>query len=291
MALSKAVLEMLATITDENDRKEMQAKFEKYETVIQGRFDGNLRQEDYDRKMNESKKTVETLEATAKKWQEWADRNVPKHENLLKSYEEEQKKRQAVEEEVAKLKASGGGSGGGNGNVTVDEQELLKKVNAEVEKRGYVSKADMEAIVKAEAVKLAEEKTKELTETTLPAWANFNAQVTDAQLQYRDEFGKHLDRKAFIKYINDEKIPDVPKAYERFVEADRAKIKEAKMREEIEKDVRSKLSIPGTGAVPTPELGAMQLMLDRNKGVKVPDMPAELGAAAAAAELRAEGKI
>jgi hypothetical protein len=289
MALSKAMEEMLATITDEADRKVLQEKFEKYEP-IQKRFEGNLRQEDYDKKMNESKKTVETLESTAKKWQEWADRNVPKHENLLKSYEEEQKKRQAVEEEVAKLKAGSGGSGG-NGNVTVDEKELMKKVNEEVEKRGYVSKTDMEAIVKAEAVKLAEEKTKELTETTLPAWANFNAQVTDAQLQYRDEFGKHLDRKAFIKYINDEKIPDVPKAYERFVEADRAKIKEAKMREDIEKDVRSKLSIPGTGAVPTPEMGAMQLMLDRNKGVKVPDMPAELGAAAAAAELRAEGKV
>jgi hypothetical protein len=301
MALSKAVLEMLATIGDEEDRKILTAQFEKYEP-IQERFAGNLRQSDYDRQMNESKKAVEEAVARAKRWQDWADENKPKHETLLTQWKATRERNEAIEKELKEANeklAKAGTGGGAGGEDVISKQELEQAVEQRLAGRNYVSKEELANIVKQETDKIADARTeaftKEFNTKTMPSMLHWVQQGVQLQFRHRDEFGQPLDEQKFAKFMVDSKIDDQNRAYEQYT-AEARKEKETKaLRDEIEKDVRSKLNLPGTGASPTPELGAVEAMRQGRK-----DAPPNLDsmvpgtgalAAAAAAELRQEGKV
>jgi hypothetical protein len=287
MALSKAMEEMLATMKDEKVREVFRAQLEA-DPAVREHFEGNLRQADYDRNMNANKTELERLkglEESAKKWEKWATENVPKHEKALTELA-------AKDKELEDLRTKAGNAGNNNGNEGVlTEAQILEKLNKELATKGYVSQAQLDAAIKAAAD--AREKT--FMEKTFPSTVAWSSTLNDLQWQHRDEFKAPLDTVAFSKFLVEKNIADPRQGYDMFVSEPRGKLHEAKLREEIEKDIRSKLNLPGTGAPPAPEIGPLQARL---QGAKPPvEIPAEVQpgdgrlAAMAAAELRTEGKF
>ena len=294
--LSKAMEEMLATMKDAAAREVFRKQLEE-DPAVREHFEGNLRQSDYDRQMNANKAEVErlkALEADSKKWQDWAKSNVPIHEKLLADHKK-------LEEEAAELraKAAKGGEGGGDGGGHIDTEgltsaQIIEKVNQEIAKRGFLSKADLDAALGAAVKAEAETQKKDFLEKTFPSTAAWMTTMNDLQWQHRDEFKSPLDTAAFSKFMVDKGIADPKRAYVEYTSEARDKVKEAKMREEIEKDIRSKFNLPGSGAPPAPEVGPLEARL---RGAKPPvEIPEGINpgdghlASMAAQELRAEGK-
>lgn len=297
MALKKELEELLASaFPDEKDREEQRKLLEKYPTF----GEGFLRQSDYDRKMNEVKtdrqkeqEALQTARELATKWQKWADDNKPIHENLLAEYKKITDRNKELEEQVAKAAEGGGGGAGGGGGEPVDEKKLMDKVNAEIAKRGFVSNAEMAKIVEEQARKIAAEERAAFFKETLPNMMEYSQKLTDFSFSHRQEFNEPFDRKAFSKYVADNKIEDMDRAYDMFVGEKRT---EKKIKDETEKRVQAELSkrnFPGSGAVPSPELGPIEARFKTGKGSDGLPADATISAAAmaAAAELRAENKV
>jgi hypothetical protein len=304
--LNKALETLLAQVKDESEREAMRKGFEKYE-FFQTRFEEGLRQEDYDKNFNKIKEEriaeaamIEGYKKKQKEYDDWAARNIPKHEELLKNFGELETKYKALEEEKAAL-VSAAAAGGGGGEKVVNEAELLSRVNAEITKKGYVSASDLPKIVEEQAKKMVTAEATTLRDNfykvDLPGAITFMTAMNDIQFNYRNEFKESFDSKAFAKFMVDEKIEDPTKAYDRFVADKRAVVEREKIKAEtkleVEKEFASKYNLPGSGAPPAPELGPLQM---RKLG-KTPDLPAETeigdnrAAYAAAAELRADGKF
>lgn len=296
MALKQELEDLLAQMktsgaTDE-ELKALRASMEKYPVL----GEGYLRQSDYDRKMNDVKseraKEQETLTAArerASNLQKWADENVPKHNNLLTEYKKLQEKNAELTEQVSKAAGGGSGGGGEGGGGAVDEAKLMENVKAEIARRGYVSKEEIPTLIAAERDKLRED----FFKTTLPGSMEAINKMVDFNFSYRAEFGEAFDRKAFSKFVVDNKLEDWDKAYDMYVSEKRTN---KKIETEVEKRVtaeRSKMNLPGSGAAPAPaEMGHMESRL-RGKGAD--GLPAEatvsVAAAKAAEELRQEGKF
>ena len=282
MAISKAMEELLATIKDEAARAVFRAQLESNAEVA-AHFEGNLRQSDYDRQMNANKAEVERLKAleeTARKWQDWAKDNVPKHEKAVAEL-------RAKEAELEALKNNGGG---GDNNAGLTEAQILEKVNKELAAKGYMSKADLDTALKA----AADAREKDFLEKTFPSTMAWQSTMNDLQWVHRDEFKTPLDTVALSKFMVEKKINDPRQAFDLFVAEPRMKAREEKLTEDWEKDFRSKNNLPGTGAAPAPEMGPLEMRLKNVKmPVEIPDgtSPGDGRLASMAAqELRAEGK-
>jgi hypothetical protein len=297
MALKAELEELLATIEDQKVRDE-QRKFLEGHPQFQ---EAALRQSDYDRKMNEVKterqKEQEALQAArerAEKWQKWSDENVPRHTQLMDEYKKIQKKNEELQEAVEAAKAAaaaaGGGGGGGTGGE-VDEAKLLAKVEAEVAKRGYVSRDEVMKIATEEAGKLAKAERDSFFKDTLPNVLEWNQKMMDFNWEHRQEFNEQFDRKAFSKFVSENKLEDLDKAYGMFVNEKRTEKKIATETEKRVKDELSKRNFPGSGATPSsPDLGPVQLRRAGKDGLP-PEATISEAAMAAAAEMRQEGKF
>jgi hypothetical protein len=174
----------------------------------------------------------------------------------------------------------------------VDEAKLLAKVNEEVGKRGYLSRDEVMKIATEEAAKLAKAERDSFFKDTLPNVLESNQKMMDFNYEHRQEFGKVFDRKAFSKFITDNKLEDLDKAYGMFVSEART---EKKITEETEKRVKDELSkrnFPGSGAAPSSpsELGPVQIRRAGKDGLP-PEATISEAAMAAAAEMRTEGKF
>lgn len=295
MALKAELEELLATIQDPAVR-EQQRKFLEEHKQFQ---EAALRQSDYDRKMNEIKtdrqKEQEALQAardSAAKWQKWADENVPRHTQLMDEFKKVTEKNKELEDAVEKAAAAaanGGGAGGGGGEV--DKAKLLAEVKEEIAKRGYVSQADVQKIAIEEAGKLAKAERDSFFKDTLPNVLEWNAKMSDFNWDHRQEFNEPFDRKAFSKFVSDNKLEDLDKAYGMFVNDKRT---EKKIQTETEKRVKDELSkrnLPGTGALPSAmEMGPVQTRRAGKDGLP-PEATITEAAMAAAAELRSDGKF
>lgn len=297
MALNKALTELLDQIKDANDRATMQAQFEKYD-FFQPRFEAGLRQEDYDRNMNKLKQDRETEQTlvegykkSAEEWKTWAANNVPKHTDLLKNYTELETKYKSLEDEKSALVLAAA-SGSGEGENKVDPKVLLAQVNAEIEKRGFVPKSDMQALVAAETDKMVKAERESFYKTTVPALYNEFATMNDLQFKHRDEFGEKLNPQEFSKFRSEKGINDPNDAYSQFTaEKRQAKLVseiEKTTREKVEREWASKINLPGSGAPSAPELGPVQERVMGHKSGLNLEKPGYLEAAEA---LRAEGRF
>src|SRR5271156_101750 len=95
---NKPLQDLISQVSDEQDRKFFEEKFQKYNFFLD-RFEGNLRQEDYDRNLNKVKSDRQAEEALVKtyqeerdKWKEWAANNVPKYNEMGTNYAEQEKR-------------------------------------------------------------------------------------------------------------------------------------------------------------------------------------------------------
>jgi hypothetical protein len=300
VALIKPVEELLALIDDEKVRATQREAFEKYD-FLQKAVEGNLRQQDYDKKMNEAKSEIERYQQQAKKWDDWATENVPKHDKLLKMYNELETKAKTLEEEKA-LAVAAALKDAGEGAKTVDPAAILKQVDEIIAKRGYVNKDEIPKLVADEAVRTTEaaiSKAKdELYKQGLPSmWAEMT-NLNKLQFNHMKEFnGELFDTDKFLAFRVENKIQDLGQAYDRFVADARKTAETARLTKEItdkvEKDYASRMNLPGSGVPAAPELGPLQA--NRLGKIPVIEGPLEVGdnrlAYAAAQELRSEGKF
>lgn len=289
MVLTKAMEEVLAAITDPQEQAALRKSFEAH-PELQERFEGNLRQQDYDRQMNESKETrekelaeLETGRKNVTTYQEWYERNKGKHDTLLTSYEALQKEKGELEAKIA--------AGTGSADVDLEAEGLkletvMSRVEESVGKMGFIKQDEIKTLVEQERT--------DFFDKTLPGVVEFNAQLNDVQFMHRDEFdGKPLDRKAFGEFMKEKEIKSPVDAYVQFVADAKWEKEKAKIEEAARADERSKILVPGTTAPPQ-DLGAVE-MLKRGQGPEgIPDnaIPGDGQAAAAAAQaLRQEGKV
>ena len=305
MPLPKPLEDLLKQVQDENDRKALQANFEKYNFFVD-KFSDGLRQSDYDSRMNQVKterekeqELVAGYQATSKKWGDWAATNVPKHDDLVKKYGELETKVKTLEEEKD-LAVAAAAAKAGEGGTPVDAKELARNVDEIIARRGYVSQSEMQKIVAEQTEKQVSDAGQKYRENfykqDLPGMMSYLLSMNNLQFQHMNEFKSGLDTKAFAKFMADNKIDSPDEAYKQFTSEARDKMRTEqlteKIRADVEKEFASKFNLPGSGASPMPELGVVQA---RQLG-KTPNIPenAEAGdnrlAYAAAAELRSEGR-
>lgn len=294
--LNAALEELLSKIDNEADRTTMRTQFEKYD-FFQPKFEAGLRQEDYDRNMNKVKaereseqSLVEGYKKESQEWKEWAAVNKPRYVELVTHYGELEAKYKTLEDEkTALVLAAASGTEGGE---KMDPKVLLEQVNAAIEKRGYVPKSEIPALVATEAQRLVKEERESFYKTTVPALYNEFATMNDLQFKHRDEFGDKLDPQAFQKFRADKGINDPNEAYNQFTSERRETKKIAEIekttREKVEREFASKVNFPGSGAPPANEMGPMQeRSMGKNNGLNL-EKPGYLEAAEA---LRAEGRF
>lgn len=262
MALTKALEELLALITDEGDRTAQRALLEKHEPLRE-RYEGYLRQSDYDKQMNtlkadrEKEKTeIETARANIKKWQDWYEDSKTRHNTVLndnKRLSESEKTLKQERDRLAdQIKTAAAAGGGDDVNLAAVQQAVEERI----QNLPYVSKEGVAQIVAEETKKAVaaerEAVQKELISSTLPAWSSVILDYQDVVLAHRNEFNESLDRKALADFMQKEGITDVKKGHDAFVSGKRQEVTKTNMRKEIEDSVRKELMpVPGSGAVPT----------------------------------------
>lgn len=303
MALSKALEDLIVSLPEE-ERATMRAALEKHE-ILRQRFEGNLRQQDYDAKMNEVKATekaakeaVERADAKYKENQKWYDENNPKLQNALK--EKDGLFKQVADLE-AKLKLAAASAPDGEGGK-VDENKLIEAAAERIKTMGIVpDEASLRKIMAEEAGKIAITERDNFLKQTLPASMEFQMSIADIAMDHRDEFKEKFDRAAFIKFMNEKELTARPprEAYDVWVAERRQKAHDEDLIKKTEERVRSERSVPGTGessalaglpgASAIPEEGPMVTFLKAQK-TPAPGTGAGVEAAEAAKELRSEGK-
>lgn len=296
--------ELLKTLTEHMAPEDAKV-FENLTTKYKPLEEGFLRQSDYDKYMNKTKEEVAAAKQKAAEWETWSKENVPIHEDLLKSYRELEDQQKELQTQLAAAQAARAAGG----EDTVNAAELEARVKESIGKLGYASKEEIQQIINTESKKLAQEEAKTYVEAaqkkfyeeTLPASINFNMDAAEIAMQHMREFdGQAIDRVKFSEFMKERNLLDPKKAYDEFVRPQRDDIALKKQVAEAvkakEEEIRQQYSgqgLPGGGIIP-PGLqpkGAMQMRIEADAAAASGNHAPSVAAAAAAAELRAEGKV
>ena len=302
MALSKELEDLIVGLPEE-DRAAMRASLEKH-AVLREKFEGGLRQSDYDRKMNEVKATEKAAKDAEDKAkvlyeqnQQWFKDNKPILDRTTKERDDLFKLRDELE---AKLKIAAAATATGDGKP-VDQDALVAAVAERMKSMTTIpNEASLRTMMGEEALKIAATERENFFKGTLPGVLEFTMTIQELAGDFKDEFGEKFNRGEFIKYQNEQGMSDKPReAYDRYVAERRQKTHDAKLVEETTNRVKSELSVPGTGVSTAlnlpgssaiPEDGPMVSFLKANPGPAA-GTGASAEAAKAAAELRQEGKF
>ena len=302
MALNKVLEEALALIQDEGDQTALRASFEKYPD-LSVRFEGNLRQEDFDRNSGQLKTDREAFETEKTdgrekiaKWQSWFDQNKASHDGMLSKFEGIQAMNTKLEAEVQELKDKGVEIPLDGSVTSLDA--VMKAVDERVAARGYVDADGFDKKFAEQSGAVLESERADFLSKTLPGVIAYNTALTTAHFNHRDQFDEPLDTEAFMKYMAENKLENPVTAYDGFVK-DKLHAKElTDKEEEIRKDERTKIGLPGTGAPPTgvdsPAIGPVEMLRQGKATDGIPE-GAQIGdgqaGAAAAAAMRADGQV
>ncbi len=272
--------ELIGHITDENEKQQVRALYEKYEPLRAG----YLRQSDYDRNLNSHKadlKKAKDAEQQAKgetkamqdwwertkatlRWKQTGDDGSGKFMVL----EELQAKNKELEERVRTA-----ATGAGNGDGTLPNQEAVTQmVMKSLEGREYVSKAEIDALVEGATKKLLDKERKLFFDQTVPATTEFIETWQDIRWRHYDEFKKPLDRKALHSHWQEHKdelkdktpmeiyesyaATDLQKARERREADERKTLEEKWQKDWEEKRRRQNAGVPGTSNLDEPVIGS-----------------------------------
>jgi hypothetical protein len=294
MALNPALEELLKKLPKEaadQQRKILEAHPELGE--------GWMRQADYDRSMNEGKEKITAAEQERDKWKGWADRNVPKIEEQNKQWDAREAELKTLRDKVAAASSAAAAAAGGNGGGG-DHSDIEAKVLDRVQKLGYATSTDIAKIAAEEAQKKVSEQLEQFNKTTGPGYIEFTLTAQDLQLQHFKEFGELLPRAELAKFMNEHKLNDPQQGYKQWIEPRRKQVAEeaskAAIKAEVDRQVAAELAKRNTPGSPmgTPlEMGPLNLRISKTDALG--DKEVSLGdgqaAAAAAAELRSEGRV
>ena len=223
--------------------------------------EGNLRQSDYSRKMNDLDSERNKFAGEKKTMVEWYDRNKGRHEQLMSDYTSAQS---TITDLRSQLEKAGPGEEGEARNV--DEATLNARVDARLrEIGGYASKTELQQMIAQEAEKIADERvkaqtTKFLTETW-PAATEIQSRINEAQWMAVHEFGKPLtqeQRKEIGDLMQERNIMDPVKAYDEWATPQRQKVEFAKKVEEEVASRVSKMNFPGISGPALADMGPVQ---------------------------------
>lgn len=261
--------------------------------------EGWLRQQEFDKKSNKWKKDMEAAQELSNARQRWYEENKPVHENALelnRKLEAEKQEWQQQQQELQQKLSEAEQRRAAEGGEPVDREELKRLVMEEHKAMGWLSKAEQQALIDEKtaqltgqtdaAIKSAE---KRLWEETFPQMANHALDISEIGYDHKTEFQEPIDRMKFTEFLSENKITDFKKGYEQFVKPRRDE-RDFKTRVEAEVTQRmSGLSVNGGMPVaggPQPK-GALQMRIEKDAAG-----PGSLtaAAAAAAAEMRSEGK-
>jgi hypothetical protein len=300
MALSQALEEYLGKL-GEDTQKILRPIVEQNPEL----GEGWLRQDDYSRKSAELQtKSAEAEKGLAKaaEWKNWWDESKPAYDKTLS---ENQRLREENAAAVASQKTLNDRleralKDGGDVDPELLKANVNTRIDEEFRTRGFVTQDKLKEIVATESKALFDNALKTTLDTerktfmeqTLPATVYFNQTLMDIREEYKDEFGERLDRSALSKFMEEQKVTDPRKAYDQWIAPRRTELQAKKAREEGiaegRKDALSKMNLPGSGVTPQPDIGHMEARF--RAASAVPTTTRE-GAAAAAAELVAEGKF
>ena len=262
--------------------------------------EGWLRQSDYDRKQNLSKAEVDKAQKRTQELEDWYKDNEPIHKAALERSRELEAKYAEVEQQLNEARARRAAEGGDQ----VDAAELEKRVKEEMTKLqatyGYVTKADTEKIIQEQTVKLAQDESKKFIdeaskkffEETLPATANFAADIAEICFDHKSEFGEYLDRKKLAEFMTERKLINPKDGYAEFVKPQRD---ERAFKLRVDEEVKQRVSgmalngnmVSPTGAV-MPK-GAIQMKVEKDAAAAGNNLNVLVNQAAQ--ELRQEGKF
>lgn len=294
MALSKNLEDLLKHMQPA-DAAAQREIWEKNPAIAKSVDEYFVPQAEFNRRLAEKDTVIATHKKTADDWKDWADKNKPKHEQLLTDYEK-------VNKELIELKAKQSVTRTeGETGVVVDEEKLMERVEARLGGKP-ATEARITAIVAEESAKLLAQ-TKELLdntrkdflEKTFPQVTAFQADLFEVMQDYQQEYGKKLDRAEFSKFMQENRIVDPKEAYQKFTDASR---REKEIAAEVKKRTDAELAkhnLPGvsstTGEVT--DMGPLQLKIAGQtpkfeEGTALGDLSAS---ALAAKELREAGRV
>ena len=294
MAFKEALEEALAKIPDEGYRDQMRELLSKPE----GRemAEGWLRQSEFDKNfntLNEDKATFKTdqdaFNATKEGWQKWhKDEAKPAFERaqaIEAKYDKDIGARDARIKELTE-RFAGGELDEDQENAIVKEVTTLRteisQLQTAIKDGGYISQKEMEAQLQKKSTEFAD------------SFGEVILTLDDIADAHQKTFDKRLDRRALLKFAQEKGIQNLDDAYSKMTHDEASEVREKEIREDERKKIMSQQGHPTDGNGYTqPTLGHLQQRVQKGKhddGLPEDASLAE-ATAAAAAELRAEGKI
>lgn len=259
---------------------------------------GYLRQEDYSRLMNESQAAQARADARYKANEEWWNNTGADAWKAAEARNAELAAKNAELEEQVRAAATGA-----RGQEPIDAGQLDARVKAEIDRRGYMSKADTEALVKQIAAQTRQE-AEEQVNKNLPFQLVWSQDMAYARIKYEQDFGKPLPREEFAKFMTERNLAADPiKALSEFTAPERQKKETDSLLEKARAEERDRVmkEMAGKGMPGNAGVGAgdgspavRHIKGDETGGFVLPK-GSRLGngeaAAAAAARLIANGKF
>lgn len=297
MALTAELEDLIKELeaVDPAGAKEQRALLEKFPTLQKTTQEQRLRQSDYSKKqeeLTEKRKGYDEHEDWFKTAKPAFDTMKTERDNAIT---ENTKLKTEQDKKIKEAVAAATSAAGGDPNNPMTADKITEAVIAKL--GDGASAAKIAEVVAAEVKKFGETQSKVFFEQTFPKATKWSAEYTNAQLLYFKETGDVLDNEKFAKFMADNKIESPTKGLEDFMKPERQKKEIDKLAEERYQALvkeRSQEGVPGSSGPPTPP-GPMQIRLHRKdpndalfsgKG----DLGDNSAAAAAAAELNAEGK-
>lgn len=294
MAFKEALEEALGKIPDEGYRNQLRELLSKPE----GRemAEGWLRQSEFDKNfntLNEDKAAFKTdqdsFNATKQGWQKWhTDEAKPAYDRaqaIEAKYDKEVGARDARIKELTE-RFAGGELDEEQENAIVKEVTTLRteisKLQTAIKDGGFITQAEMEAQLQKKSTEFAD------------SFGDVLLNLDDIADSHQKTFGKRLDRRELLKFAQEKGIQNLDDAYAKMTHDEANDVREKEIREDERKKIMSQQGHPtdGNGYAP-PTLGHLQARVQKGKhddGLPE-DATVTEAAQAAAAELRAEGKI
>lgn len=297
MALTQELEDLLKEVeaVDPAGAKEQRAILEKFPALQKVTQEQRLRQSDYSKKqeeLTEKRKGYEEHENWFKEAKPAFDLRTKERDDALA---ENAKLKTEQDKKIKEAVAAATAAAGGDPNNAMTAEKITEAVIAKL--GDGASSTKIAEVVAAEVKKFGETQSKVFFEQTFPKATKWSAEYTNAQLLYFKETNDVLDNEKFAKFMADHKIESPAKALEEFMKPERETKRIEKLANERAEKIlqeRSQEGVPGSSGPPTPP-GPMQIRLHKKdpndalfsgKG----DLGDNSAAAAAAAELNAEGK-
>lgn len=294
MAFKEALEEALAQIPDQAYRDQMRELLTRPEG--QQLAEGWLRQNEFDKNfntLNEEKAAFktdqDTFNTTKQSWQKWhSDEAKPAYERaqaIEANYDKEIGARDAKIKSLSE-RFAGGELDDDQENAIVKEVTTLRteisQLQAAIKDGGYISQQEMEAQLQKKSTEFAD------------SFGEVILTLDDIADAHQKTFDKRLDRRALLKFAQEKGIQNLDDAYSKMTHDEASEVREKEIREDERKKIISQQGHPtdGNGYV-QPTVGHLQHRVQKGKhGDGLPeDATVTEAAQAAAAELRAEGKV